>query len=450
MSDNVLELKGFGLAFKDRIILSSITLDVPDTGVMTLMGPCGTGKSSLIRTLAGFCQANPAHRIWGEAIYAGNELFGSMTYPAIVSQNTRLMISSVLENIVFGLPERNSLTIPQQQELARRLLEFANLKHLFKELSTPVTELDLADQRQLSILRQAASNPKLLCIDEPDSNLDKSSTERMIDYIKREAERRAVLIVTHDKQLTRALGGNTALIAGGWVQEVQKTEDFFSNPVSDAAKTFVQTGSCSVPSPDAKPEHVAPEFVPFIRKPPKEATQYKSHVLGPNGFMWLKKGKLAGTPRPGLLVDKERDLKALKRVGVTYLISLTQKPLDEKKCLNFGIKIIRSPILDMHAPELEQAMDICQQITELLESNEVVAVHCRAGLGRTGTLLAAQLIYEGQSALEALEISRGIESRWIQSDVQLEFLENFERYLRGLNMMGSKAENTVDAGVMVK
>ena len=59
-----------------------------------------------------------------------------------------------------------------------------------------------------------------------------------------------------------------------------------------------------------------------------------------------------------------------------------------------------------------------------------VAIHCRAGLGRTGTLLAAVLIYEGFAALDAIERVRRVQPRFVQSQSQAEFLERFERFIR--------------------
>jgi atypical dual specificity phosphatase len=430
MNETILSLEKFGAAFSKHIILSSISLNISEKGIVVLMGPCGTGKSTLLKAISGFSTSNPAYRTWGEINYLGHELSTAATYPALVSQNIKLMIATVLDNIVDGLPERQTLNLLQQKELAKRLLVQADLEELCQQLDTAVINLTLAQQRQLAILRQVASNPRLLCIDEPTVQLNAAETSCMLAYLKREAKKRAVLIVTHSKQVAKTLGGQTVLLAGGWIQEIQATQKFFTQPISEAAKTFVSTGSCTVPSPDAKPEHVAPEWVEAIRPLPKAATDYKSHVLGPNGFLWLKQGQLAGTPRPGLLVDIEQDLRALKRVGVTDLISLTIRPLDHKICQAHKIQVILSPIPDMQAPSMQQALDINQQIMHLLKDKKTIAIHCRAGLGRTGTLLAAQLIYEGKTALSSVEEIRNIEPRWIQSEQQIAFLEAYEQFLK--------------------
>lgn len=430
MPEIILSLKKFGAAFNTHVILSSIDLDIVETGITILMGPTSTGKSTLIKAIAGFSTENPAYRTWGNICYLGKKLIDSDIRPAIVAQNIKLMIATVLENIIEGLPERQTLNLSQQRELAQRLLIQADLEHLCNQLDTAIIKLNSADQCQISILRQMATNPKLVCIDEPTIRLNAVEIERMVNYLKREAEKRAILIVTHNQKFAKSLQGQTVLLAGGWIQEIQATEQFFSTPMTETAKTFVKTGNCALPSPDAKPEEVAPEWVAAIRPLPKAATEYSSHVLGPNGFIWLKKGKLAGTPRPGLLREIEDDLLALKRVGITDLISLTQRELDVKPCTDHQINVHAYPMPDMYPPSISQALAINQTIERLWEAQKVVAIHCRAGLGRTGTLLAAQLIYEGKSALVALEETRQIEARWIQSERQVRFLEEYERFIR--------------------
>ena len=87
----------------------------------------------------------------------------------------------------------------------------------------------------------------------------------------------------------------------------------------------------------------------------------------------------------------------------------------------------------MAAPPLTQAIDICQKIEQAMREEKVVAVHCRAGLGRTGTILAAYLSWEGREALDALETVRRVEPRWVQSEEQVAFLETFAAALQDLS-----------------
>jgi len=425
-NNSLLTLQDYGVAFGEKIVLTQVNLSIPERGVTTLLGPGGTGKSTLLRTIAGFNSTNPSLRTWGNAFYAG-ETLGDGELPALVSQSARLLMASIFENVVNNLPERETLTPKQQRELVKRLLEHAGLGKLSSRLNDKVVNLSLAKQRHLAILRQAAAGPKLLCIDEPTSGLNDKESSVLIDYIKQEGKRRAVLVVLHNQEQVQNLNGYAALLAGGVIQEHQKVEIFFTTPESSLTQEFIRNGNCCVPSPNTKPEEVNEDVVLSVI--PDAAREFVSDAFGPRGFLWLEKGVLAGTPRPGIFLDIEQDLKALQRVGVTVLVSLTEKGLDQPALDQFGIRNVWEPIKDMEAPTNEQAAKLCQNIVALINAGEVIAVHCRAGLGRTGTVLAAYLIWEGVSALAALETVRRVEPRWVQSQVQVDFLEEFEGYV---------------------
>jgi atypical dual specificity phosphatase len=311
--------------------------------------------------------------------------------------------------------------------MGKRLLVHSGLSELAEDLEKSVVDLPLHLQRHLAIARSAAANPKLLLIDEPTTGIEEQFCKSLIGYIKQESERRAVVVVVHNQKHANLFMGKMALLAGGWVHESKDTLHFLSNPESDAGKCFVQTGSCDVPSPSAKPEELSDEAITKYKPPPlcEAAKQYVSDAFGPRNFLWLKKGRLAGTPKPGLLTDIDHDLKALKRVGVTVLVTLTESPMDKEILDEYEIRNVFFPIDDMGSPNIEDAKKLCYRISRLLQKDEVVAMHCKAGLGRTGTMLAAMLIWDGLSALEALENTRRIEPRWVQSDDQVAFLEMF-------------------------
>lgn len=337
-------------------------------------------------------------------------------------------MSTIHENIVSGLPERSSLQRSQQIELVRRLLVHAGLDELLNKTNESVIKLPLGQQRHLAILRNAASSPKLLCIDEPTTGVEESLIEPLLNYISKEAKKCAVITTLHNQKHAKKLSGMVALLSGGWINECEPDQTFYSQPKSKAAKQFIKTGSCPSIGPEATDDDlifIDPTTVEFPPPIPAEAKKYVSDAFGPRNFLWLQKGQLAGTPQPGLVVDLDYDLLLLKKVGVTTLINLRKDKPDTKPLEKFGIKSLWFPIKDMAAPTLESAAKWCQQVSQLLQQGEVVAFHCKAGLGRTGTMLVCQLIWNGLSAIEALERARLIEPRWVQSDEQVTFIEQF-------------------------
>jgi len=427
MTAPLLELTGFGVAFRERTILSTIDLSVADRECVVLLGPAGTGKSTLLRTLAGHNSANPSMRVWGEASYLGRPL-GAVERPLLVGQSARLMLSSVFENIAGSLPERNLLTPSQQRDVVIRLLDAADLPDLATRLDEQVADLPLAQQRHVAIVRAAASGPRLLFVDEPTTGLAEADATRLLRYLGRLAQQRSVLVVLHNQTECRVLGGRAVLIAGGSVREAQPIPRFFDAPGSQLAQAFVRSGSCDAPSPDARPEELSDDALPPI-PPPPAARHYVSDAFGPRGFLWLRPGRLAGTPRPGVFFEPEIDLAALRRVGVTVLVNLTDQSGDAVLLAAHEIGERRFPVRDMGAPAHDYAETICRAIDEELAAAQVVAVHCHAGLGRTGTLLAAWLVWHGSSALDALDAVRRIEQRWVQSQEQADFLGAFAIHL---------------------
>ena len=139
-------------------------------------------------------------------------------------------------------------------------------------------------------------------------------------------------------------------------------------------------------------------------------------------------GQLAGTPWPGIFRETSRDLDDLRNVGVTRLVNLTEEVMDPAALAPFGISAHTLPMPDMHAPTATQAARLCADIDTWLRSGEVVALHCRAGLGRTGTLLAAYWLWRGhgeRTAVDATNRIRQLNNNMIQSQEQVRFLEEF-------------------------
>jgi len=427
----LLQLERFGVTFGNNAALSDISFTVPEKGVVILTGPKGTERTILLRTLAGFGAKSIPHQVLGSAVYRG-ALLGEKEHLQLVVQNAQLMMASVLENVIVNLPERNKLTQPLQRELAQNLLKEAGLQGLCAQLDQTMASLPFAMQRHLSILRAIVANPPLLCIDEPTAGMTDSDADGLIAYLRDQAKRRALLVAINNQAHARLLGGNAVLIVHGRMLEQQPVPQMFDNPRSPAAIEFAQTGKCSAAGYEAslktlfQADHdLQAEQVPDAA-PQVEATEHEQqNQIQPGKFMWLKRGMLAGTPVPGTHNSIDSDLQDLRQRGITTLITLSEMRIDESALQAAGLKNIWEPVPDMEAPSIIQGIRICKEIESLLKQGAVIAVQSDSGLGRTGTILVAHLLWKGIGLSDALEYVRRVEPRWVQTQAQLDFLDEF-------------------------
>jgi len=163
----------------------------------------------------------------------------------------------------------------------------------------------------------------------------------------------------------------------------------------------------------------------------KPASNSVSAFQGPKDFHWLIRGRLGGAPRPGVGFDKDvrGDLEALRRVKTTLLINLTEESDPPRHLVEeAGLESHHHKIPDMGAPDLAEAWETCRLVDRYLSAEKVCVYHCHGGKGRTGTMLAAQLIYYGMDADCAVRVVREQNPKWIESTTQMDFLHLFGDY----------------------
>jgi len=157
----------------------------------------------------------------------------------------------------------------------------------------------------------------------------------------------------------------------------------------------------------------------------------KSHLL-----WWVIPGVLAGMPMPfihperrlnggGALDAYDDELKDLHLAGVRAVVSLLNIPSDMAVYDSAGFAFLCLPVHDGQPPTIEQASEFIHFIAQQRAAQRPVAVHCEAGLGRTGTLLAAYLISQGESAQAAISRVRAVERVAVETPRQVQFLHEF-------------------------
>ncbi|MBS0657803.1 MAG: dual specificity protein phosphatase family protein [Verrucomicrobia bacterium] len=155
---------------------------------------------------------------------------------------------------------------------------------------------------------------------------------------------------------------------------------------------------------------------------------------------WALPKALAGMPmpmlaherreRPGALKAYKDDLPLLAEAGIGAVVCLLNLPRDGETYGAAGLGYQCLPIPDGHAPSLPQFIAFLQFLREQRAQGRAVAVHCAAGLGRTGTMLAGCLIASGLDFQTAVRQIRAVRPGAIETSVQMKFLSDLPQALR--------------------
>ena len=141
-------------------------------------------------------------------------------------------------------------------------------------------------------------------------------------------------------------------------------------------------------------------------------------------FGWIREGELAGMAYPEadawpLLVDQ----------GIGAVVSLTRRPPPGDP-EGAGLVTLHAPIPDFGTPTDADLRRTLRFIKEQVDAGRGVVVHCQAGQGRTGLVLAAYLVYEGMPAKDAIDRVRTLRPGSIETSEQLKLVKRFGRAQR--------------------
>jgi atypical dual specificity phosphatase len=156
-----------------------------------------------------------------------------------------------------------------------------------------------------------------------------------------------------------------------------------------------------------------------------------------DNLWWVIDGELAGMGMPFISVGRrlqrggdlsafDDDLRLLYEAGIKAVVSLLNIERDSIIYQSAGFEFRNWPINNGQAPTLQQAIEFAEFVDRCRANRIPVAVFCEAGLGRTGTMLAAYLIHLNRTAAAAIAEIRGRERAAIETPLQLRFLHDFQ------------------------
>ncbi|MBO5907216.1 MAG: ATP-binding cassette domain-containing protein [Clostridia bacterium] len=180
-----LEIKNLTKKFSDKLIFDNFSYKFEDTGVYAIVGESGAGKTTLLRIIAGL-----------DTDYSGEVTGGGIGNVSYAFQEYRLFPTlSALENLTlisFGSATRN------QNESARNML--LALGFTDADMHLRPSALSGGMKQRVSIARALLKDAPLLLLDEATKELDRDNATAVLDAIRREGEKRAVILVTHNRE----------------------------------------------------------------------------------------------------------------------------------------------------------------------------------------------------------------------------------------------------------
>ncbi len=150
-----------------------------------------------------------------------------------------------------------------------------------------------------------------------------------------------------------------------------------------------------------------------------------NRVPYPDYVWWLTPEKLAGMSRPPL-----EDLPQLYQAGMRGIVSVMDEPSGIKEYEETGFQALWLPITGGKPPSLEQVKQFVRFTKPLIEENQPVVIHCTSGNRRTGTLLAAYLVAEGELPETAISLVEKARPTAELREAQKEFLVHLPQLLK--------------------
>jgi putative spermidine/putrescine transport system ATP-binding protein len=231
-----LSVLGLRKAFGAVVAVDEVSLDVAAGEFLSLLGPSGCGKSTVLRMVAGLVEPDG-----GRVVLAGEDI----TRVAVHRRNLGLVFQSyalfphmtVFENVAFGL-RRRRVADPDLRPRVERALELVRLGPLG---ARHPRELSGGQQQRVALARALVTEPRVLLLDEPLSNLDALLRDEMRVELKRLQERlgTTMIFVTHDQAEALILSDRVVVMEAGRVVQVGPPEDVYRRPATPFVARFL-------------------------------------------------------------------------------------------------------------------------------------------------------------------------------------------------------------------
>ena len=233
-------LQGLTKRFAGRAVVESVSLEIADGELFVLLGASGSGKSTILRMIAGLASTDDGKiELMGQDV---TNLEPQKRGVGLVFQNYSIFQHmTAAENIAFGLRIRG-VSRRQRRQKSEELLDLVGLGGLGERYAR---ELSGGQQQRVALARALAYEPKVLLLDEPFGALDvkiRMQLRRSFREIQQRL-RLTTVLVTHDQEEAFEIGDRIGVVERGRLIEVGRPEELYRTPGSLYAATFLGAGT---------------------------------------------------------------------------------------------------------------------------------------------------------------------------------------------------------------
>jgi len=240
----MIQIQNLVKTFNGQAVLNGIDLDINEGEIIVIIGPSGTGKSTLLRCV-NFLEHPDSGLITvdGDHVDAASarkkEILKLRRNTSFVFQNYGLFANkTAAQNIAEGLITVWGKSRAEAMAEAHSILSDIGLAD--KADSYPAS-LSGGQQQRVGIGRAMASHSKVMLFDEPTSALDPEWVEEVLQLMKKLAERKqTMLVVTHEMSFARDVADRVVFMEGGRIVEQGPPEQLFSNPTDPRTREFLR------------------------------------------------------------------------------------------------------------------------------------------------------------------------------------------------------------------
>lgn len=227
-------------SYSDIAVLEKINLEIKKGETVSIIGPSGGGKSTLLR-----CFNLLEVPDMGSILINDEEITNKKTDIRKIRENIGMVFQhfnlfehkNVIDNVTYGLQKVKKIPKDKAYEIGIKLLKTVNLEE--KKYAMP-HNLSGGQKQRVAIARALALEPEILLFDEPTSALDPEMVKEVLDVMKDLSHKGyTIIIVTHEMSFAKNVSDHIVFLADGNIVEYETPEKFFSNPKSHRAKDFL-------------------------------------------------------------------------------------------------------------------------------------------------------------------------------------------------------------------